>query len=105
MTAETHDYTPNDQPAPRLHDAPLCATCGSHRLVRQHDTDAVIQSWSHTRKGLILGRLLRRDGDWAEIRLARDHELEYNAPANRGRIDRAGTTITLDARRLTLLSD
>jgi hypothetical protein len=101
----THDYTPNDKPAPRFHDAPLCSSCGGYKLARIHDTDAVIQSWSHTRKGLILGRLLRRDGDWAEIRLARDHKLDYSAPANRGRTDRAGSTITVSARLLTLLSD
>lgn len=56
-------------------------------------TEPAVQTWRHSRKGLITGTIVSRSGEWVDIRLASDHRLSYMADANRGRVDGEGEVL------------
>ena len=60
-----------------------------------------IRTFQHSRKGLIVGRIIRDDGTWTQIELARDHKLVYGSEMNRGRIDEEGEILVVRSAFLT----
>lgn len=64
------------------------------------DPAAEPMTWRHSVKGLITGYLRWEDDTWARIELVGDHTLWYGSESNRGRIDQAGSTLTVRKSRL-----
>ena len=59
------------------------------------------REWIHSRKGRIVGRVVREDEDWLTIELDGDHLLTYVSEAERGRIDHEGDCIVFRKSLLT----
>lgn len=51
--------------------------------------------WDHSRKGLIVGELVREDDTWMWVKLACDHRIPYASEMYRGRIDQEGEVLCL----------
>lgn len=67
----------------------------------------MIQTWNHSRKGLITGVLVNEteDSDWVDIRLTTDHELKYASRAYVGRIDPEGEILRVRKSFLTEVTE
>jgi hypothetical protein len=52
-------------------------------------------TWIHSRKGRIIGELVRADEKWMWVRLTGDHELRYMSEYNHGCVDKNGEVLCL----------
>jgi hypothetical protein len=61
-------------------------------------------TWMHSRKGRIVGEVVRQDHTWMWVRLSGDHTLRYGSECNRGRVDEEGEILCLRRSMMTELS-
>ncbi|MFV8169850.1 hypothetical protein [Mycolicibacterium peregrinum] len=58
-------------------------------------SNQLTRTWKHSRKGRIVGVVVREDDTWMWVRLVGDQTLRYGSEANRGRIDEDGDVMCL----------
>jgi hypothetical protein len=61
--------------------------------------------WRHARKGVIEGRIIAEAGEWVDIQLGKDHELNYGSVSLRGIVDLEGEILTVRKSFLTELPE
>lgn len=61
--------------------------------------------WMHSRKGLIIGDIVKTDDTWTWIKLSGEHEPHMSARSNQGTVWPDGETVQVRTSLLTPLAD